>query len=318
MNPYDRLDLLETFAKLGESRSLSHVGRQLRMSQSSVSRRLSELEKLVGCQLAIRSAGSRLTFTKEGLALLRESLDLAQRWASLPDRIQGRQGTPQGTLRLIAPAAFNLPPIIDAVADLKARHPQVSVQITEADDVVDLDASGADCWICVGPAPNRGVVWDPIAMMTSRLFAAPSLAAQLELRDLDQVSQAPFVAIQPHLTRIVPMVHASGRRRTILINPEVQTSSLAAGYRAILSGLGIGPATEWMSAADLAAGRLVPVLAGWSVEPVAIQVGVPAHRQNPSRVSALVDALRDRLFREPGFVPPRARQSDCRIGRDRN
>lgn len=305
MNPYDRLDLLETFAKLGESSSLREVARLLGVSQSSISRRLSELENLLGCRLATRSPGSsRLTLTKEGLALLRESRDMAERWASLPSRLQGRDSPPEGTLHLIAPAGYSIPLVIDAAADLMARHPHVKVCVSEADQVPDLDAAGADCWVLAGSLPSSGVIWETVGLMTSRLVATPSVATRLNVTSLDQLPEVPFVALQPHVVQTIPLVHVSGRRREVRINAQVQTSSLVSSYRAILHGMGIGPAAQWMSAADVEAGRLVPLLPGWSLEPMAIRVGVPAGRQQPGRVTAFIESLRARLPDQPGFAAP--------------
>jgi len=66
---HDRLDLLATFVRIGESGSLSKAARVLGTTQPTASRRLLELERLLGCKLATRSTAS-FSLTDEGRSRL--------------------------------------------------------------------------------------------------------------------------------------------------------------------------------------------------------------------------------------------------------
>lgn len=55
---YDRLELLDTFQRISEARSLSKAARQLGTTQPTVSRRLVELESLLGCKLVNRTTST--------------------------------------------------------------------------------------------------------------------------------------------------------------------------------------------------------------------------------------------------------------------
>ena len=101
---HDRLDLLATFVRIGESGSLSKAARVLGTTQPTASRRLLELERLLGCKLATRSTAS-FSLTDEGRSLLIEAHDLIDRWSGLSDRLSGAQSRPEGSLRVIGPMA---------------------------------------------------------------------------------------------------------------------------------------------------------------------------------------------------------------------
>src|SRR5580765_6571474 len=100
---HDRLDLLDTFLRVAETGSLSKAARLLDITQPTASRRLLELERLLGCKLAIRTTAS-FSLTDEGRVLVVEARALADRWAGLSERISGGRSRPEGTLRVIGPS----------------------------------------------------------------------------------------------------------------------------------------------------------------------------------------------------------------------
>lgn len=84
------------------------------------------------------------------MALMIEARALTDRWASLSERIFGGRSRPEGTLRVIGPSGYGTGFLTDAVTDLHAAWPQLRNELTLTDRVVDLVASGAECWVCVG------------------------------------------------------------------------------------------------------------------------------------------------------------------------
>lgn len=298
---YDRLDLMETFLRIGESRSLSQAARVLGITQPTASRRLAELEHLLGCKLASRTTAA-FTLTDEGRMLLQEARELTERWSGLADRLHGRSSSPEGTLRVIGPAGYGGSFLTDAVTDLMAAYPALRVETSLADHVVDLAASGAECWVFVGSVPPQDIVCRTLGSMQRILVAAPSLLERTGGVTLARLPQLPFVGLEPHVCGEIRLVSRDGRSRLVALNTQLRTTSLVASYRAILNGAGIGSSAHWMCASDLEAGRLVRVLPGWSLEPIGVHVALPPGRYRPARVTAFIDALRARLRTQVGFA----------------
>lgn len=299
---YDRIDLLETFVRIGEARSLSHAARVLGVTQPTASRRLAELEKLVGCRLAVRTSSSFL-LTDEGRTLLQEARELTERWSGLADRLQGRASRPEGTLRVIGPAGYGVSFLTDAVTALMAAHPQLQVELRLAEQVPDLAGSGADCWVFVGRIPEQEFVCRTLGTMLRILVATPELLARIGQPTLARLPQLPFVGLDPHMCGEVRLVDARGQERRVRLHTPLRTDSLLSQYRAVLNGAGIGSAAPWMCQPDIDAGRLVRVLPRWTMEPIGIHVALPPGRYRPARVTAFIELLRGRLAREAGFRP---------------
>lgn len=301
-NTHDRLDLLHTFIKIGEGGSLSSAARLLGTTQPTVSRRLLELERLLGCKLAIRTTAN-FSLTDEGRSLLAEAHDLTDRWSGLSQRLLGGQGQPEGTLRVIGPSGYGTGFLTDAVTDLRAAHPQVRVELTLTDGVVDLAASGAECWVCVGEVRDPDLVSRPLGYMERILVATPELLKRIGRVTLARLPQLPCVGLVPYVLGNVRLIDRGGRSYTVALDTPTRTDNLLASYRAVLNGAGIGAAAPWMCHEDIQAGRLTRVMPNWSLEPIGIFVALPQGLYRPARVTAFIAALRARMHASPGFRP---------------
>ncbi|WP_066272019.1 LysR family transcriptional regulator [Hydrogenophaga palleronii] len=299
---YDRLELLDTFLRISEARSLSKAARQMGSTQPTVSRRLVELESLLGSKLVNRTT-STFSLTDEGQTLLVEARELGERWAGLSDRLKGRQSRPEGTLRVIGPVGYGASFLTDALTKLMAEHPRLRVELELAEGYADLAASGAECCVFVGRVPDQDIVCRTLGTVARVLVATPELLERIGPVTLARLPRLPFVGLDAHVVGTVQLVRRDGTTRLVTLNTPFRTPSLPASYRATLNGAGIGSAAPWMCRDDLASGRLVRVLPQWSLAPVGIHVALLPGRHRPARVTAFIEAMREQLTLHHGFVP---------------
>lgn len=299
---HDRLELLDTFLKIGESGSLSKAARLLDATQPTVSRRLLELERMLGCKLAIRTTAS-FSLTDEGRTLMTEARDITDRWSGLSQRLAGGQSRPEGTLRVIGPSGYGSGFLTDTMTDLRAAHPQLRVELTLTDRVVDLAASGAECWVCVGEMRDPGLVSRRLGVMERFLIATPAFLERWGPVTVANLAKVPSVGLVPYVDGNVRLFDKSGHERVVALDTPLRTDSLLSSYRAILSHAGVGAAAPWMCHDDIAAGRLQRVLPKWSLEPVGVHIALPPGVYRPARVTAFIEALGQRMRALPGFRP---------------
>ncbi|WP_423198860.1 MULTISPECIES: LysR family transcriptional regulator [unclassified Cupriavidus] len=118
---------IQTFSTVATARSFTDAGRQLGLSQSSVSDHIRRLEQSVGRRLFVRDTHS-LSLTPDGEALLvharliLESLARAERQFSAP-RLQGR-------VRLGTSDDLAQGPLPNVLAAFRDTHPDVELEIT--------------------------------------------------------------------------------------------------------------------------------------------------------------------------------------------
>ena len=297
---HDRIDLLSTFLRIAETGSLSKAARAMGITQPTASRRLLELERILGCRLALRTTAS-FSLTDEGRLLMIEARALSDGWASLSERISGGRSRPEGTLRVVGPSGYGTGFLTDAVTDLRAAWPQLRVELTLTDRVVDLVALGAECWVCVGEVRDPSLVCKPLGRMERILVAHPALLRRLGRVSVSNLPSQPCVGLVPYFVGAVRLLDKVGRSQTVPIDTPLRTDSLLSSYRAILNGDGIGAAAPWMCQADLDSGRLKRVLPSLHLEPVGIHVALPPGLHRPARVTAFIEALQHRIKDMRGF-----------------
>src|SRR3954468_885591 len=125
------LKRLRTFVAVADLGTVSKAALRLRISQSALSRQISDLEYECGFQLFDR-IGRRLFLTTRGEQLLGDCRGVLSQMGSLGERIELLKRGDSGVLKLAAP-----PQTIESVLSgflprYSARFPNVRVKLTEA------------------------------------------------------------------------------------------------------------------------------------------------------------------------------------------
>ncbi|OOG40485.1 LysR family transcriptional regulator [Polaromonas sp. A23] len=299
----DRLQLITTFLAVAEAGNLSLAARVLGTTQPTVSRRLRDLEQLLGARLATRTT-HRFYLTPEGDELLRRAASWADVWNEWEQVLKTTSMLPKGKLTLIGPYGYGNAFLMDAVTIFRKTYPEVEVELCLTDRHVDVIGQGVDCWIRVGGSPDQSLHVRRIGKMRRILVASKEFAAKHKVAGPNDLLALPFVGLIPHITDKLVLVSAKGRdRREIAIKTPVSTDGLLASYKAVLDGLGIGASARWLCEGDLEKGRVKRILPGWELEPISIEAVTVAGRFRPARINAYLDILCDVLGKLDGFEP---------------
>ncbi len=174
-----QIDLLDTFLDLAETRSFHRSAERLRVTQSTVSARITALEQAVGSRLFDRSrAGTDLT--PEGKRFEPHARALRHEWNEARRRIQIPQGADQ-LLRLGIQNDLAALYLGDWVAEFRATLPETAFYI-EPDYsnqmCTDLLTGILDFAVMFSPKPHPDLHFDSVGDVTYRMVSteAPRLA----------------------------------------------------------------------------------------------------------------------------------------------
>jgi molybdate transport repressor ModE-like protein len=194
-----RLLIFRSVARAG---SISAAARELGWTQPAVSQHIRALERSTGCALLLRGAGG-VELTEPGRVLLSRADALAVQLHMAEEELADLTSLRRGRVRLAAypSAAATLVP--RAVAGLRARHPDIDVELTEAEppEALSLLASGdADLALVFSydgepPAQDIGLVWRPLTdePVTLVLSAEHPFASRVRL-PLRELADEPWIA----------------------------------------------------------------------------------------------------------------------------
>jgi DNA-binding transcriptional LysR family regulator len=259
------LNTLVIFAKAVEANSFSEAARRLKMPVSSVSRRIAEMERLLGVSLLERSTRG-LRLTNIGASVL----DYARRGAELSeavdDIVSDQLSEVSGLLRLSAPPSISDTLLAPLVGAFQTAHPNVRVQIFVTDRFVDHIADGVDLVFRVGVLKDSSLVARTILNYREQLVASPAYLAAHKApahpRDLHNHRLLTFEHWRPE--HRWNFVHVNGRdKKTLAFTPYLSMNDYAGLATAVLAGAGIGELPPVVQPELLRAGRLVEVMPKW-------------------------------------------------------
>jgi DNA-binding transcriptional LysR family regulator len=239
---------------------------------------------------------------------------------------EGDSEAPRGVLRVMAPAAFAQEHMAIPLATYLERHPQVRLELTLSDKVVDLADDGIDVAIRIAANVDRGALASrKLASDRTVLCAAPSYLARKGIPTAaEQLVQHDCLVYS--LLRISDewRFRAAGSRDTFTVPIEgrFQAASLGVLHQAALAGMGICALPTSMVAEDLAMGRLRTVVETFAGLELGIFALYPQARRPSGKVRALIDVLVSHFKRPrwgsttlPGGLTPNAATSIGFTGR---
>lgn len=134
---------LELFLAIAQHGSLSAASQKLKVNQSTLSRRLSDLERRLGAALFVRTREGT-TMTALGRAWLEPALNAERGFIEAAQAAVSAQELISGEVTITAPEAISNHMIVPALGTLRKAHPQLKVTLLSSGQLVDLNRLEAD------------------------------------------------------------------------------------------------------------------------------------------------------------------------------
>ncbi|WP_281719146.1 LysR family transcriptional regulator, partial [Pandoraea apista] len=274
-------------------RRFSAAARALHMTPSAVSKLIARLESRLGARLFNRST-RRLQLTPEGTSFHERALRvLADIEAAEREAAAG--AVPRGLLRVNSSVPIGSLYLLPVIPAFLAKYPEIRLDLTLTDTVVDLLEQRADVAVRAGPLRDSRLVARKLGESRVHVVASPEyLARNGPLRSPADLIHHNVMAF--NFDRQVqgwPFLDGAGG---ITHYPQIGNMVVSDGdtmRKLAIEGLGLARHSRYHVDADLRAGRLVTVLEDYNpgdLEPVhAVYVGQGGHL--PARVRAFLDFL---------------------------
>ena len=308
----DRLKQIESFVAVATKGSLTASAQAEGVAPAVIGRRIDALEERLGVKLLVRTT-RRITLTHEGSAYLEDCQRLLTDLASAEASVSAGGVKASGHLRVTAPAGFGRRHVAPLVPGFIAAHPDVSLSLNLSDRVVDIVNEGFDCAVRVGELPDSTLISVRLADNRRRCVAAPAYLAR-----------AGVPATPGELSRHACLTLSSDASQTrgwaFVVDGEVvhlrpsgplDCSDGQVLHEWCLDGLGVAWRSTWEVERDIAAGRLVEVLAGFAAPPNGVFAVFAQRKHLPLRVRLWIDYIK-LSFADPTYwAQPRSSGADA-------
>jgi DNA-binding transcriptional LysR family regulator len=291
---------MRVFVRAMERGSFSAAAADLGLSPSAVSKLVSRLEDRLGVRLIVRTT-RKLALTPEGEIYLARSRQIVADIDDAEAEVTRGRGAPRGRLRVNSGTAFGLHQLAPALAGFLARFPEIDLELSITDRMVDLAEDHADIAVRSGKVADSPHVVRKITDLERVICASPSYLSRrgtprtpADLADHDCI-----VVASPGLNRW-PFRSRSGAIDVVEIGARVTTDDAEAAIRLAVAGAGIIRLADVICAGPINAGELVPVLAdAHHVEPFPLSAVYLAGRHRLPKVRVFLDFLSERFAHAP-------------------
>ncbi|MBM7116823.1 LysR family transcriptional regulator [Archangium primigenium] len=304
----DTFSEIAVFTRVVDLGGFARAAQKLRLTPSGVSRIVSRLESRLGVRLLNRTTRS-LSLTDEGAAYYerctRILADLDEANASLArSRV-----TPHGRLRVDAPVALADYVLGAALPRFLERYPEVSIDLTVRDQLIDPTAEGVDVVIRLAAARDSELVSRNLAPARFLLVASPAyLAARGRPRTLAALREHTCLAYLSNTGPLPWRLKGRAGEEKYVVDGRLVAGSGNVLTRAAVAGLGIAQTIEYHVAAELARGELEVVLEEYEPEPRTVHALFARQKSAVPKVRAFIDFLAELFASPPAGLAGRTRR----------
>jgi DNA-binding transcriptional LysR family regulator len=289
-----KLSELAAFAAVARHLSFQKAAIERGVSRSAVSHAIAGLEQQLGVRLLHRNNRS-VSLTEAG-AMLCERLDRA--FADIDSALDGINHFTTavvGRLRLNVPRAIGTNLLGPLLAELAAAHPQLSIEVSSNDAIVDIVGEGFDAGIRFAERLQQDMI--AIRLPQSVAFAVVAtpayFAAAAPLQSPHDLAAHRCIRYRfPSGALFRWEFEKDGEGLAIDVPGTISLDDQELMIEAALAGAGIAFVFESRVQAHIASGRLARRLQDWCPELTGLHLYYSSRRQVSAGLRALIDLIR--------------------------
>ena len=296
----DRLTSMAVFKRAVEAGSFAAAARHFSISPEMAGNHVRALETRLGVRLLNRST-RRLHLTEAGGGYYERCNQILAAIEEAEAEATTLQASPRGLLRIASPVTFGVQQIAPAVSDYMTRYPEVTVDITVSDRFANLIEEGFDLAIRIGALQDSSLIARQLAVAHLVVCASPAYLSRAGTPETPAELGRHACLIYAEISESQSWRFQSpeGRTETVHVSGPFTATNAAFVHRMALAGHGIVRGPNFSFGADIAEGRLVPLLTDWRSPELSIYA-LYAHRSLlTAKVRSFVDFLAERFGAEP-------------------
>lgn len=297
----DSLRSMRMFTRIVELGSFTAAAHEEHVSQPTISKAISALERSMGVRLLERTT-TGLSSTEAGKLFYARSKAVIEEYDEAVADARGQTRLHTGMLRINAPVGLGELRLNGLLLEFLEKYPEIEVELILNDRMIDLVEEGVDVAIRLGDTLPPNVIARNIAMSPRLLVANPEYVKREKKinnpKDLVAHEYIRFAGLASG-----NMIEFSKGNKTISVatRGRYRVNSSLALRQCFLQGTGLGSAPAWLVQDLIDAGDLVRLLPAWRMSSQALHLVYPSRRYQPLRTRVFLQFMAGKIPELPGF-----------------
>ena len=290
---------MRVFTAVVDAGSFARAAEKLELSRGMTSRYVAQVEAHLGVRLLNRTT-RRLSLTEAGNDYYQRATQVLALVEEAEQAASHEAAEPRGTLRINASVAFGARHMGGLIGAYLRRHPQVRVDLTLNDRIVDLVEEGFDVAVRIARRIDPGLVARRIAPARTIACASPAYLRQ---------SGAPKTPADLVRHNCLTYAYAGAqnewrftrgkREQTVKVGGTLHANNGDILSRAAADGLGVTVQPTFLIDGLLREKKLMRVLEGWEADSLTIFAVYPSRQFLPAKVRSFIDFMLEHFGDEP-------------------
>lgn len=295
----DRLEAMSILVAVVEDGSFSAAARKLRVPVTTIARKISNLEALLGAALLVRTT-RKLALTDAGASYLSAARRILDQVVEIEREVAGEFIVPKGELVITAPLQFGQLHVLPVVIDFLAAFPEITIKLLLLDRNLNLTEDQVDMAVRIGRLPDSAMISTTVGAMRTVVCASPAFLDRHGMPDIPQDLQTvPCVTFDgPGPMTGWHFLDSKTRKPLVVpVSARLSVTTAEAAVRASLGHVGATRLLHYQVAEAVKAGALRIVLEPFEIEPVPVSLVHAARGQMPVKMRRFLDFAVPRLRR---------------------
>jgi DNA-binding transcriptional LysR family regulator len=292
----DRIRELDTFLRVAEEGSFSAAARSLDCDPSTVSKIIQRLEDRLRARLFHRTSRA-FNLTQEGERFLVGALRVIGALEDAEQSLKHSTAEATGVLRINSTLAFARHYLVPFIPEFLGGHPGLKLDFLLTGTALNIYEQQIDISFQVGAIPDSSLVAKRIATARWIMCASPSYLEKAG------APRTPMDLQHHNCLNFMPGSYRShwpvrNGSKAEMLEPKGNAATNSGDMLSALTctGLGIARLADYHIAAELASGRLVPLLEEFQLDEAEPVFAVYASKRNVSvRIKAFLEFLEKQL-----------------------
>ncbi len=288
----DKITEYLVFVRVDEDGGCCAAARTLYLTPSAISKQIARLEDRLGIRLINRTT-RRLGLTDEGRSFYERCVVILADIDEAEESLMRNSDSPRGKLHINTGVAFGRNQIIPLIPAFLKRYPEIEINITMTDSLVDLVEEGVDVAIRFGFLQDSTLIVRHLADSKRAICASPEYLQKHGIPQIPSDLNNHNCLFFNHLPKFNEWVFKMPDGE-LIIKPtgNFSANNGEAIHDMAMDGLGITRMAEFLVAPSVKSGKLVRILQKYYRDiAVPIHAIYPTKRHLSVRVRAFVDYL---------------------------
>jgi DNA-binding transcriptional LysR family regulator len=291
----NRLAAMDAFVRVVDTGSFTDAARQLRVGQPAISKIIAQLEGRVGVRLLLRTTQG-LTPTEAGENFYEHAKRSVEEADEAELKARGAGAALSGRLRIGGAVTFSRLYVVPRLRKFLAMHPALDIEMLLDDRNVDLVEAGVELALRMGDLPDSSLTARKIGSSPRIVVGAPAYLeeAGIPVTPADLAAHQSVIYDRRGGGTVWTFTQGTSES-AVTLKGRVRLTAAEGVREAVISGLGLAVTSEWMFSPEIASGRVVRVLADWSLPQIDLWAVFPTGRNVSTKARAFASFIEEEL-----------------------